>query len=245
LLDKIKRTGNIFGKKIEPPIQEGETPVLLGCRLLERTEDAKRYIEILKKLGIKPKVFEETCCGMPFGVLGYKEDFAAQQENFRNRLPDKEFICMCTTCVYFIKKFYPDLKPKYVIEEIVERLPHYDHKKLELSAAYHDPCNLARGMGMVNEPREVLKEIGVNVVELPTSGKAAECCGGGGGLLVSSNQLAEKLAEKRMNQAIEAGVDTLATLCPTCEFNIGNMSSRNGGRLKVSNVLDLVWEALS
>ena len=244
LLDKIKKTGNIFGEELKPPIQEGETPVLLGCRLLERKDDSIRYLEILKKLGIKPKVVDETCCGMPFGVLGYKEDLKKQQEEFRKRLPYKEFICMCTTCVFFIGKSYPDLKPKYVIEEIAERLPHYNTKKLGLKVTYHDPCNLARGMGMVNEPREILKQIGVELVELPTHGKQAECCGGGGGLLTTDNPLAKKLSEKRMNQALDLGVDTLTTLCPTCEFNIGDVAKKNGGKLKVKNLLDLVWEAL-
>ena len=244
LLDKIKRTGNIFGKEIEPPIQEGETPVLLGCRLLERRNDAEKYLEILEKLGVKPKVVDETCCGMPFGVLGYKKDFEAHQKEFRKRLPYKDFVCLCTTCAFFIKKTYPDLNPKYVIEEIAERLPNYDPKQLGIKVTYHDPCNLARGMDMVDEPREILKQIGVEVVEMPTKGKQAECCGGGGGLLATDNALAEKLAEKRVKQALEVGVDTLVTLCPTCEFNIGNAATKNGGKLKVKNVLDLIWEAI-
>lgn len=244
LLDKIKRTGNIFGKEIGPPIQDGETPVLLGCRLLERTGDAKKHLEILKKLGIKPKVVDETCCGMPFGVLGYKDELAAHKEKFRKRFPYNDFICLCTTCAFYIKKSYPDLNPKYVIEEIAERLPHYTTENLGLKVTYHDPCNVGRGMDMVKEPREILKQIGVQVVELPISGKEAECCGGGGGLLVTDKPLAEKLARKRMNQALDVGVDTLVTLCPTCEFNIGNVAKEDGEKLKVKNVLDLVWEAI-
>jgi len=244
LLDKIRQSGNIFGKEIEPPIQNGETPVLLGCRFLERTEDAKKYLEILKKLGVKPKVVDETCCGMPFAVLGYKDELDAHKEEFRKRFPYKEFICLCTTCAFFIKKAYPDLKPKYIIETIAEKLPHYKPKKLGLRITYHDPCNLARGMGMVDEPREILNQIGVEVIEMATKGKKAECCGGGGGVLVTNKSLAERLAEKRIRQALDTGVDTLATLCPTCEFNIRNVSDRNGGKLKVKNVLDLISQAM-
>ena len=244
LIDKIKRTGNIFGKEIKPPVQDGETPVLLGCRLLERTDDAKKYIEILKKLGVKPKVIDEICCGMPFGVLGYQKDFEAYQKRFRKQFPYKDFICLCTTCAFFIKKAYTDLNPKYVIQEIAERLPNYNSKQLGIKVTYHDPCNLARGMSMVDEPREILKQIGVKVIEISTNGKQAECCGGGGGLLATDDTLAEKLAEKRVNQALDTGVDTLVTLCPTCEYNLGRAVDRNNGGLKVENVLDLVWEAL-
>ena len=244
LLNKIKQTGNIFGRKIEPPIQSGETPVLLGCRFLERTDDAKRYIEILKKLGIKPRIVDETCCGMPFAVLGYKDDLSRHKEEFRKLFPFKEFICLCTTCAFFIKKAYPDLKPKYVIETIAERLPQYNPKKLGLKVTYHDPCNVSRGMGMVDEPRDILNQIGVEVVEMESNGKQAECCGGGGGLLVTDKLLAERLAEKRMNQALETGVKNLVTLCPTCELNIKNAANKNGGNLKVKNVLDFVWDSI-
>jgi Fe-S oxidoreductase len=97
---------------------------------------------------------------------------------------------------------------------------------------------------MVDEPRKILKQIGVEVVEMETNGKEAECCGGGGGLLVTDKLLAERLAEKRMNQALETGVNTLVTLCPTCEINIRNVANKNGGKLKVKNVLDLIWEAI-
>jgi Fe-S oxidoreductase len=244
LLNKIKKSGNIFGKDIKAPIQKGETPVLLGCRFLERKDDAKKYLEILKKLGVKPKVLDENCCGMPFAVLGYKDDLAEHKKEFRKIFPYNEFICLCTTCAFFIKKAYPDLKPKYVIETIAEKLPYHKAKELGLKVTYHDPCNVSRGMNMVNEPREILKQIGVDVIEMESNGKEAECCGGGGGVLITDKSLAERLAEKRMNQALETGVKTLVTLCPTCEINIRNAANRNEGKLIVKNVLDLVWEAI-
>lgn len=244
LLDKINRSGNIFGKKIEAPLQEGETPVLLGCRFLERTDDARRYLELLEKLGIKPRVVDEICCGMPFAVLGYKDELAAHKEEFLKRFPFDEFICLCTTCAFFIKKAYPELKPKYVIEEVAERLPGYKVRDLGLKATYHDPCNLARGMDMVDEPRDILRQIGVELVEFSTTGKQAECCGGGGGVLVTDRALSEKLAEKRLDQALELGVESLSTLCPTCELNLANAAGRRGGDFRVKNLLDLVYEAV-
>jgi fumarate reductase (CoM/CoB) subunit B len=244
ILKKIRQTGNIFGKNIKSPIKNGETPVLLGCRFLERTDDGKKYLDILKKIGIKPKVIDEICCGMPFAVLGYKDDLADHKDKFRKLFPYKDFICLCTTCAFFIKKAYPDLNPKYVIDVIAEKLPNFETKNLGSKVTYHDPCNVARGMDMVNEPREILNQIGVEVLEMETSGKQAECCGGGGGVLVTDKSLSERLADKRMRQALETGAKTLVTLCPTCEINIRNASDRNGGELEVKNVLDLVCDAI-
>ncbi len=244
LLDKINATGNIYGQSLQAPQRNGTTPVLLGCRFLERTEDAEKYLAVLEKLGVKPRVVDEVCCGMPFGVLGYKDELADHKEKFKNTFPNEEFICLCTTCAFFIEKSYPELKPKYVIKEIAERLPQFNGEKLGIKAAYHDPCNLARGMNMVDEPRDILKQIGVELVEFPASGKQAECCGGGGGVLVTSKELSEKMAEKRVKQALDLNVDTLVTLCPTCELNLSNMARRNGNSLPVRNVLDLIYDAV-
>ncbi len=249
LLHIIKKSGNIFDKKLQAPVYEGEKSVLLGCRLLERKEDSKKYLDILEKLGVKPRTFEETCCGMPFGVLGDKNGFLEQQKKFRETIPDinEEIICVCTTCVYFIKNKYPDLKAKYVINEIVERLPDYKDKikNLNIKVTYHDPCNVARGLDMVDEPRWLLKEIGAELIEMPTYGKEAECCGGGGGVLVTNKKLSEQLAIKRVKQALETEADYLVTLCPTCEFNLKNVAAKFDSNIQVKNVLDLVAEALN
>lgn len=249
LLNKVQESGNIFNKKLSPPVFEGEKSVLLGCRLLERKEDSRKYLDALEKLGLKPNTFDETCCGMPFAVLGDKKRFEEQQNKFRETIPDvnQEFICACTTCVFFIQKKYPDLKAKYIIDEIVERLPKYKNKikKLNIKVTYHDPCNVARGLDMVDEPRWLLNEIGAEVIEMSTYGKEAECCGGGGGLLVTDKKLSEQLALKRVKQALETKADYLVTLCPTCELNLRNMAAEFDGKIQVSNVLDLFAEAIS
>lgn len=248
LLSKVEKTGNIFGKEIKHPGRTGDKSVLLGCRFLERQEDTKRYLDVLEKLDIKVRTFDETCCGMPFAILGDKKRFAAQQERFRKTILDEneEFICACTTCAFFINKKYPDLKGKYIINEIVDRLPKYKEriKKLNIRVTYHDPCNVSRGLGMVDEPRWLLNEIGVDLIEMESYGKDTVCCGGGGGLLVTDKDLSMKLAEKRFAQAVATGADFLVTLCPTCELNLKNIAKENDGKLDVRNVLDLVYDSI-
>ncbi len=249
LLQKIERSGNIFDQKLEAPDFAGEKQVLLGCRLLDREEDSKKYLTILEKLGTKPKTFEESCCGMPFAVLGDTAGFKAQQDKFVGTLEnrDEEIICACTTCVFFIRKKYPELNSKYIINEIVEKLPGYKGaiKKLNVTATYHDPCNVARGLDMVDEPRWLLGQLGVDLVEMKTYGKEATCCGGGGGLLVSDQKLADTMALNRVNEALETGAEYLVTLCPTCEFNLHKAAQEHNLNIKVKNVLDFVYEALA
>ena len=245
LLDKITRTGNIFGKDLKAPGMEGEVPVLLGCRFVERRDDAEKYLDMLRRLGINPTVVEdEICCGMPFAVLGYKKELAEHKKKFKEIFQHKKFICLCTSCAFFISESYPELEPVYVIEEIHRRLPDADLAELGVKTTYHDPCNVCRGMKMVDEPRDIIGWLGAELVEMPTNRMQAECCGGGGGVLVTDKALASRLAEKRIRQADELDVSSLVTLCPTCEVNLKNAAESTGSNMKVRNLFDLVCDAL-
>lgn len=247
LLNKVETNGNIFGKALNHPGYEGTKSVLLGCRFLDREDDSKKYLDMLEKLGLKTRTFDETCCGMPFGILGDKKRFVEQQDKFRDTIEnkDEEFICACTTCAFFIGKKYPDLKSKYIISEIVERIPMHQDKirKLNIKTTYHDPCNVSRGLDMIDEPRWLLNQIGVELVEMASTGRDTICCGGGGGLMVTDKSLSDKLAQKRLAEAEKTGADFLVTLCPTCELNLKNAAADTHSRLQVRNVLDLVSEA--
>jgi Fe-S oxidoreductase len=66
------------------------------------------------------------------------------------------------------------------------------HKKLELDPSrndnkivtYHDSCNPSRGMGLLDEPRYVIKNVCNNFYEMPpnTIRENTFCCGSGAGL---------------------------------------------------------------
>jgi len=58
-----------------------------------------------------------------------------------------------------------------------------------LTVTWHDSCNVARGMGMLEEPRYVLRNVVNNFVEMPedTIREKTFCCGSGTGLNASEN----------------------------------------------------------
>ena len=89
-----------------------------------------------------------------------------------------------------------------------------------LKVTWHDSCNVARGMGMLEEPRYVLKNVVNNFIEMPedTIREKTFCCGSGTGLNASEDMdLRMKGGFPRANAvkfvAEHHGVNMLANVC--------------------------------
>ena len=89
-----------------------------------------------------------------------------------------------------------------------------------LKVTWHDSCNVARGMGMLEEPRYVLKSVVNNFYEMPedTIREKTFCCGSGTGLNASENMdLRMKAGFPRANAVKfvheHHGVNMLANVC--------------------------------
>ncbi|MBK1730919.1 (Fe-S)-binding protein [Thiococcus pfennigii] len=86
----------------------------------------------------------------------------------------------------------------------------------------HDPCNLARKSGVIQEQRNLMDLVAENFVDLEEHGRYQWCCGAGGG--VSSNERADALrraAFKRKKAQIEAvEPERMVTMCATCRTQL-------------------------
>ncbi len=86
----------------------------------------------------------------------------------------------------------------------------------------HDPCNLARKSGVMQEQRNLMDLVAGNFVELKEHGKYQWCCGAGGG--VSSNERAEELKmaafKRKKAQIEEVEPERMVTMCATCRTQL-------------------------
>ena len=85
---------------------------------------------------------------------------------------------------------------------------------------FHDPCQLVRRGGVLEQPRKLLNLVVKNYVEMSDPGKMNWCCGGGGG--VSAIEEAEELRltafKTKKTQLEETGAKTLVTACANCRI---------------------------
>ncbi len=82
---------------------------------------------------------------------------------------------------------------------------------------YHDPCYLGRANQEYDAPREVLRAMQVNLVEMPRNRSFALCCGAGGGQMFKEAEPGNKeVFIERTEEALATGSRTIATACPYC-----------------------------
>jgi Fe-S oxidoreductase len=108
--------------------------------------------------------------------------------------------------------------------------------------AYHDSCQSLRQLGLKAEPRRLLELAGYHVVDLPD---IAACCGFGGTFSVDWPQLADHLAQWKLDAIARTGATIVASDNPGCLMHIGGAARKRGLDLRVAHVLELVAERLA
>ncbi|MEW8252155.1 MAG: (Fe-S)-binding protein [Candidatus Thiodiazotropha sp.] len=136
------------------------------------------------------------------------------------------------------------------ILELLEQLKSEGRLRLEgkesTPLTLHDPCQIVRRGGVVQQPRELLNGVAENFVEMKDHGVMNWCCGGGGG--VSANERAEPLRlrvfERKKRQLEETGVDTLVTACANCRIILEEGIEEYEMETEVISLTELVAEHL-
>jgi len=86
----------------------------------------------------------------------------------------------------------------------------------------HDPCNLARKSGVIDQQRNLMGLVAESFVDLKEHGRFQWCCGAGGG--VSSNERADELRmaafKRKKAQIEEIEPDRMVTMCATCRTQL-------------------------
>ena len=148
-------------------------------------ESALSMVKVLKHLGHEVDYVEnQTCCGQPAFNSGYRKEMIPIVERFIRLFQDKEVIVAPSgSCVAMVRIFYDELnleksllpglqKLKEKIYEFSEFLcdvlkvtslgGRYPHK-----VTYHDSCHLNRELGVHEQPRQLIRNIGeIDFVEM-------------------------------------------------------------------------------
>jgi [DsrC]-trisulfide reductase subunit K len=104
-------------------------------------------------------------------------------------------------------------------------------QRIEGRVTYHDPCNIARNGRITEEPREILKAICRDFVEMTPNRTENLCCGGGGGTVSIDEIRAFRtglLGKRKAEQIRATGAKYLVAPCANCKKQLRELCEDNG-----------------
>ena len=104
---------------------------------------------------------------------------------------------------------------------------------------YQDPCHLAHGQKIRSAPRELLRMIGAEFIEMP---HPDYCCGSAGSYNVTQNELSMKILEQKMNDVAATPVEMVATANVGCMLQLRAGIEQRGLKMDVKHVMELLDE---
>jgi len=119
-----------------------------------------------------------------------------------------------------------------------------------IHVTFHDSCNPARGMGILEEPRYVIKSVCNNFTEMPdnTIRENTFCCGGGAGLGTDENMEMRLRGGLPRGNAVryvqeKHGVNQLAAMCAIDRATLVTVCDYWAPGVKVTGISELVVNA--
>jgi Fe-S oxidoreductase len=136
---------------------------------------------------------------------------------------------------------------EYLAREIeAGRLKVSDHNNGE-TLTYHDPCRLGRHGGVYEEPRKVLRALGIDVRETASNRRENYCCGGGCAeyVIQRSAPLRQKAFAIKQREIEDTGADGVVTTCANCRVNLQTGADNAGWATPIKGLAELVAERLA
>lgn len=201
---------------------------------------------------------EEVCCGFPLFITGQhdllKELVKRLVTGYEAR-GVRTLVCSCPCCVNIMSRDWPafygkalPFKVRHItqyVSDAIKRGKLTLTKELHESVIYHDPCYLSRGVGVIEEPRDVLRSIpGITVIEFERHGLNSRCCGSGGAARKVFHENAIKMGRQTIDEAVKKKADRLVLSCPACYAKVNEAMVGYDKQIKITDIMELVAEML-
>lgn len=144
--------------------------------------------------------------------------------------------------------------PEFEITSIVQLLAEYlrqgriklDRSKNTKRVTLHDPCNLVRMGGVIEEQRFILARAVSDFVEMYPNRENNFCCGGGGGQLSMTRYAKRRLEAGKIKaeQIRKTGAKVVATPCHNCVDQLSELNKEYKLGVEIKTIAEIVSDAL-
>jgi Fe-S oxidoreductase len=218
-----------------------------GCMTHLTPSIKNSMVAILEASGVNYSFVDEDggiCCGRPLMLAGQDKE-ARELINFNSEMIWKSgahtLVTSCPICYKVFKESY------YLGVEVVHHTQFIknliDDGKLKLNfmrkrVVYHSPCDLGRGSGVYDDPKEVLTHVS-RLEKTEFEDENSLCCGGSLANMKLSSQNRHKIACDAARELTKENPDILATACPLCKKTFNSAT-----QTRVADISEIVAEAL-
>ena len=237
--------------------QRGRVALLAGCIASVAFAELNRAtIRVLTKNGVEVVVPDgQTCCGALHAHSGYLDKARELAKKNIDALLSPGIdavISNAAGCGCMLKEYgellehdadYSEKAGAFAgrVRDVNEYLHEIGLRKSERSVSgrvtYQDPCHLAHGQKVRTAPRELLKAVGLDIVEMP---RADDCCGSAGTYNVVQNELSMKILDEKMVSVGSAKPEIIATANVGCMLQLRAGVRRSGIKAEVVHVIELL-----
>ena len=221
---------------------------------------AKKITKALVKIMHSAKVSfavlgtEESCTGDPAKRAGNEFLFQMQAVTniqVMNSYEIKKIVTACPHCFNTIKNEYPSLGGKYEVVHHTQFLKSLlDSGRLSIQGGqfkgkritFHDPCYLGRANNIYEAPRELIKKLDAELVEMKNCRKKGLCCGAGGAQMFKDAEPGKKeINVERTEQALQTKPDIIAAGCPFCNTMMSDgVKNKAEAAVAVQDIAELI-----
>ena len=220
----------------------------------------KSFVKILNKAGVSFAVLgaEESCTGDPAKRAGNEFLFQMQAManiEVMNAYEVTQIVTTCPHCFNTLKNEYPELGGKYEVvhhTQFINKLlkeerftisgSHFKGKRI----TYHDPCYLGRANQVYEAPRDLIRKLDAELVEMKSCKSKGLCCGAGGAQMFKEPEKGNKdINIERTEQALETQSEIIAAGCPFCNTMMtdGVKNKEKENDIEVKDIAELIVTA--
>jgi len=236
-----------FGYLRPAMLQKADVAYFAGCMGNLTPTVKNSMLSIFKHANVNAMMIDEggtICCGRPLkiaGQLNASKELVTANENLIASTGARILVTSCPICYKSFKEDYHMGIEVLHHSQYLERLANTGILNLSYSnqnVIYHDPCELGRGSGIYDEPRNLLKQI-VNVQESPEERENGLCCGGSIGDLGLNPSQRKAITNDALDLLLTRQTNLLITSCPLCKKTFSG-----SGRVEVKDIAELVAESM-
>jgi L-lactate dehydrogenase complex protein LldE len=215
-------------------------------------------VRVLRNLGVEVAYPEgQTCCGQPAFNSGFMDEARSVARHFLGVFEKESFdyiVCPSGSCATMVSHYYPfifrESSEERRAEALVPRVREFSDflvnvlgvkglgARYEGNAVFHCGCHQRRELGLLEEPRDLLRGVeGLNLLDWENE---ELCCGFGGTFAVKMPDVSTAMADEKIKALEKSGADTLVSGDSSCLMHLAGRLRRTGHDTRVLHLAQVL-----